>query len=345
MLIMETPTSSEVTPQLNRFVANVENYRLLSLHLKARPDLWTDMSKVATEYIRRTEKIIRVLDGTSQHRDVEDYDDKVVGMGAPDVVIYLDKSARPVSWLVSKFWKDIANDKAVKPMIKFLNIDRNDDSWRDLEVTGSREDTDKRYDFSRLPKDKILAIRAIYSKKKLSEDNWREKVKDKSDLDGKRILIVDEVKSSGNTLMIAQSLLKLAFKTSNVSGVYFWNSRFIPRSPNGRVVQQMTSVPVWYDNETVWGRGVGNKNETYYSFNDSYGIGFREGSFVLSAPHVKPIEKEVVKENGDKVKVIVGFQRQKDELAINLRQDIDQLHTDYLVYIKNNKGLKDRQFE
>lgn len=342
---MEMKSSPEVTPQINRFVAEANNYSVLSHHLKAESDRWTDMAKVATEYIRRTEKIIRVLDGTSQHRDLVDYDDKVVDDGAPDVVIYLDKSARPVSWLVNKFWKDIANDKAVKPMIKFLNIDRNDESWKNLEITGSRDDTDKRYDFSRLPKDKILAIRAIYSKKKLSEDTWREEVMDKNDLDGKRILIVDEVKSSGRTLMIAQNLLKLAFKTSNVSGVYFWDSRFDSIIQNGRVVQQMRSVPVWYDNTTVWGRGVGDKNDAYYNFGNRHGIGPRKASFVLSSPHIKPIEKEVVKENGDKVKVIVGFQRQKDELAINLRQDIDQLHIDYLEYIKNNKGLKGRQFE
>jgi len=93
------------------------------------------------------------------------------------------------------------------------------------------------------------------------------------------------------------------------------------------------------------GRGIGNKNDSYYGFDDSHGIGFREASFVLSAPHVEPIKKEVVKENGDKVKVIVGFQRQKDELAIKLRQDIDQLHIDYLKYIKSNPGLNNRQFE
>lgn len=342
---MEMKSSPEATPQINRFVAKAENYSLLHRHLKAQPDLWTDMSKVAKEYIRRTEKIIRVLDGTSENRDMEDYDNNLVKSGAPEVVIYLDKSARPVSWLVSKFWDDIANDKAVKPIIKFLNIDRNDKSWKNLEVTGSSEDADKRYDFSRLPKDKILAVRAIFSRKKLSENNWREEVMDKSDLDGKRILIVDEVKSSGNTLMIAQSLLKLAFKTSNVSGVYFWNSRFDSILSNGRVAQQMRSVPVWYDNTTVRGRGVGDKNDFYYGFDDSHGIGFREGSFVLSAPHVKPIEKEVVKDNGDKIKVIVGYQRIKDELAIDLRRDINQLHIDYLKYIKSNKGLKDKQFD
>lgn len=340
MLIMETPTSSEVTPQINRFVAKVENYRFLRRHLTAQPDLWEDMSKVAKEYIRRTEKIIRVLDGTGHHRDVVDYDDKVVGEGAPNVVIYLDKSARPVSWLVSKFWEDIADKNAVKPMTKFLNIDRNDKTWGDLEVTGSREHADKIYNFKRLPKEKVLAVRALFYKGKLSEKNWMKEVtKTNSDFDqGKRILIVDEVKSSGRTLMIAQNLLKLAFPSSSVSGVYFWNSRFKPILSSGRLVQQMTSVPVWYDSKETFGRGVGEKSDFYYnSDKNPHDIRFKLGSFILSTPHFETVKKE----NRKGGEMVVG-KRIKDELAISLRQDIDQLHEDYLKYLNNNQGFMKR---
>jgi hypoxanthine phosphoribosyltransferase len=332
---MEMQFSPEVKPQTNRFVADADNYQFLKRHLIAQPEMWKDMSQVAMEYIRKTEKIIRVLDGSSRHRDVVDYDDNLVNQGAPDVVIYLDKSARPVSWLVDKFWKDIADQDVVKPKTKFLNIDRNDQTWKDIDLTESKNPSDVIYDFGRLPKEKILAVRAIFHKGRLSEEKWKDEVtKINSDFDqGKRILIVDEVKSSGRTLMIAQNLLKLAFPTSSISGVYFWNSRYETVPINGQIEQQMTSVPVWYNAKEKYGRGISDKYSFYYNLDENYhDIRFRVGAFVLSTPHIKTTKQE------DGKTVVEG--RIRDELAISLRQDIDQLHVDYMKFANNNPGFK-----
>ncbi|HOR02150.1 MAG TPA: hypothetical protein PKZ92_02725 [Candidatus Woesebacteria bacterium] len=312
---METSLSPEITVNRGVFRADARNYSFLSRHLTAEPDKWRDMTDVASEYISRTRKIIEVLDGTESKRDIVDRDEEAVPLGVPDVVIYLDKSARPVSWLVDKFWSEMADKNAVKPATKFLNIDRNDEIWENLETTGAKEPTDKIYNFNRLPREKVLAVRAIFHKGELSPNNWRnEVIRKNNDLDKKNILIIDEVQSSGRTLKIAQNLLKLAFPTSNISGVYFWDSRFKMIRSNNRNLWQMTSLPIWYDTKMVEGRGVGDKNESYYK-ETPHSLKFRLGSFVLSAPHLKK-----------------GYERQKvsfDSLAVALRKDIDQLYRDY----------------
>jgi len=74
-------------------------------------------------------------------------------------------------------------------------------------------------------------------------------------------------------------------------------------------------VPVWYDTKVVGGRGLGDKNESYYS-QTPHSLKFRVGSFVLSAPHLGQ-----------------GYERQSassDKLTTALRKDIDQLHHDYV---------------
>ncbi len=50
-------------------------------------------------------------------------------MGGYDHVVYLDKSARPVSWLVNMFWNDFAaedlnGNKICRPKHSYVNIDR-----------------------------------------------------------------------------------------------------------------------------------------------------------------------------------------------------------------------------
>jgi len=312
---MEVSYSPERAPDIKVFKADAQNYDFLSRHLTAEPDKWKDMTEVASEYIKCTKDVIKVLDGTDNRRDIKDDDKEAVAAGAPDVVIYLDKSARPVSWLVDKFWSEVADKNSVKPVTKFLSIDREDRIWDDLEITGAKEPTDKIYNFDRLSKEKVLAVRAIFHRGELLPNNWKQEVVKNNDLDQKNILIVDEVKSSGRTLMIAQKLLKRAFPTSNISGVYFWDSRFKLIRSSGQTVQQMTSVPVWYNQREIGGRGVGNKDESYYA-RTPHEFKVRLGSFLLSAPQF-----------GE------GYRRLKvsdDKLSVALRKDINQLHQDYV---------------
>lgn len=345
----EIPNSFDGLSFPNEFAYKRENYKVLSLHLKeTKPEERSCMDDVALRYLSCTEKIIKVLDGTDEHRDLMDYDKNAVPLASPDVVIYLDKSARPVSWLVQKFWPDMADKKAVKPRTKFINIDRDDQIWRDIESAEEGDPTSKTYRFDRIPKDKVLALRALFYRGELSESNWKNEVMDdkKSDLANKNILIIDEVKFKGQTMKLAQGILKLAFPNSNVTGVYFWDSQphavFV--GSGSQCEMQMTSVPAWYDKKDSFGRGVSNKSELYYSGLDHYpsnpdntvkkprDIRFKLGSFILSAPHFEPVYKEKFKENGDKITVIDRAKLIRDKKAILLRQDIDRLYQDYVQH-------------
>ena len=62
--------------------------------------------KIVNERININENIMHYLQDTAQLISVID---GRLGSGVPyDHVIYLDKSARPVSWLVNLFWNDFA---------------------------------------------------------------------------------------------------------------------------------------------------------------------------------------------------------------------------------------------
>lgn len=154
-----------------------------------------------------------------------------------DYVVYLDKSARPVQWLVSEFWDHFAPGKPA-PQSKFINIDRED--WRPS--LGSPEYGDYHPD--------DLDISAIHELRDIFEDPSNS---ERAMFDGKKILIVDEVKVSGDTLKIAEDMFQRTFPSAEISGEWW----MIPSTPldNGSV-----DVPVWYRKDTTAGRGIGNKD-------------------------------------------------------------------------------------
>ena len=121
-------------------------------------------------------------------------------------------------------------------------------------------------------------------------------------LDGKRLLIVDEVSRTGSTLRIAEFLFKAAIpEIAHVEGTYFWH----PKEPVIKAGSEymLTSVPVWYDPSTSIGRGIGELNEDFYrrryeyyrklsEQDDRYDLRkLRTQAFaasVFSAPHLNP---------------------------------------------------------
>ncbi len=66
--------------------------------------------ETAEVYIQKTESMIKKITGEAD------------GQPAADVTIYLDKSARPVSWFVNEFWDNFTDRP--KPRTEFLAIDR-----------------------------------------------------------------------------------------------------------------------------------------------------------------------------------------------------------------------------
>jgi hypothetical protein len=317
---------SSLTSPPSEFVVSTGEYKVLNIHKVRNEERFEgkDMRDVAWEYIYRTNRLIEIIEGrysNEKYGEIRSTDGEKYDGHKFDTVIYLDKSARPVSWLVRKFWQNLSNGENVQPTIHFLNINHKDKALEEAEVSGSSIAEDKIFDFRRLNKDKILAIRALFHQGELSESNWRSEVAKKSVFNGKNILIVDEVECSGKSLECAQRLLKLAFpEVTDISGVYFWDSCF-SQEEYGR---QMNSVPAWYkkrstfgNEKSAFGRGIGDINEAYYK-NTPHSLGIKLGSFVLSAPHIG--------EKFNRLKV------SEDEEAFFLRKDINLLHQDFVRY-------------
>lgn len=300
-----------------------EQYNVSESEFKVLPgqvgyEGWT-MQHVAEEYVQATDKIIGVLDGSITDRDLIDKDNPEKCSLRPDVVIYLDKSARPVSWFVDEFWDQMAQKQdiggesklAPKPETRFLNIDRIDwlDRVEDNEGVPLSDLSALDFDIDQIPPEDIAKIRAISAEGELTEENWQEEVAVRPNyLDNKNILIVDEVKSSGATLFIAQQLLKKAFPSSVVSGVYFWEQL-------GKQVGnkwQMGIAPVWYDADVSVGRMVDDKNMAHYEKayrSGKINLKMYLGAIALSSPQID---------------VDTGL-RARDTRAIDLRRDIEHL--------------------
>ncbi len=178
-----------------------------------------------------------------------------------DTVIFMDKSARPVSWLVSYLWPLLAADRTgneavvpKKPDFKFLNIDRR--QW--LEKTGSYEDETGglKVDRTTVGQD-IQDLRAAFMVSRGDIEKGKETENLPARLDNQNIMIVDEVRVSGTTLDIAKKLAEQAFPTSKISATH-WMVPPIAIDKSG--TRYNADVPIWYTDKTILGRGIGSKD-------------------------------------------------------------------------------------
>ena len=230
-----------------------------------------DINENLIHYLQETALLISVIDGS--------VDREGFGPGKPwDHVVYLDKSARPVSWLVNLFWKHFAapageDRPAPRPPHSYVNIDRSpwfrkvgiqvsDDGRQKAggELATFRDFMDR---ISRVTPRHLAELRALYVPGGIGAEDADAILAAPTVLDGRRVLIVDEVSRTGATLDIAATLFRLAFpKAAEVAGTYFWHPKEPPLKVGGENV--MTSLPVWYDPDTLYGRGIGGISETYY---------------------------------------------------------------------------------
>lgn len=282
------------------------NYNLLregKQGTRNNKDSW-DTEVILEKYVTGTDKVIGLLDGSIRKRAVAIDQEDERSSEAPDAVIYLDKSARPVSWLVDALWDQIAVEDAVKPETEYLNIDRT--NW--FMSQGHKREVAERYlkpddfDIDRVDEDEIAGIRALFVEGDLTEDNWKEEVwSQPTKLDGKKILIIDEVMNQGGTLAIATQLIKKAIPDAVVTGDYFWDtSRSKVSVHNEDMIAD--SVPVWYDATNVFGRGVGDISRAWYEkeYKDEPtpdNLKKLIGHFVLSAPHFDVDTYELIEDN------------------------------------------------
>lgn len=213
--------------------------------------------------------------------------------GKYDTVLFLDKSGRPVSWLMSELWGSFTDQE--RPEIKFVNIDAN-------RLLGYAEDAPRPTPeeisaFSPTDQD-IHEIRQIYSPNQARDDTTY--------LDNKNILVVDEIRVSGATADITEKLLTSAFPSARFEQ-YHWltgATRTTASYAKGQEQRQtlVTKLPVWYHSTDPRGRGVGDVEAGKSKF--------------LSSPQItyQPSNMEEITVSGA-----------QEELSLDLRSDIARL--------------------
>jgi hypothetical protein len=338
-----------------------------------------DSKRTLEEYVKNTDYIIGRLDGSIPPRDNvysidQDLFEKrgtvfftkqeskdIPCAQKPDIVLWLDKSARPVSWMVQELWDQLASRNedgsiADKPQSWFLNIDRF--PWLRASGLGNKEiasGVPGQFDINSIGTDaapvkrQIGWIRGIFVDDKrqdqdgnvitLTEENFDQEVWNmplrctKNNQSPQSLMIVDEVKSSGDTLSIAQQLLSAAFPELVVTRAYWQNDKRAT-SIKGASINKDGWVPVWYDENTAAGRGVGEVSLAWYQ-NSNRNWRHKLGAFVLSTPAVVSDAK-----TGD---------RKVDSRSLALRLDIKELSRSLLkneiVYIPSPQRSNEMRVE
>ena len=234
--------TTETTPDFNPKEPYFDQYEVLVPDPRAtkfrdmNPNAPETKVAVLEDYLTQFDKMVSKI----QDRD---------GLGVPyDTVIFLDKSARPLSWMLSELWDDFAETQTEaagnevlpqKPDQKFLNIDRL--HWR--------KDQETENEFNDVSPTDIEALRAIFQ------------LHDRNVLDGaKKILIVDEISESGDTQRIAAKLLHEAFPNAQID-TFAYMTPEITETKAGPSYNYR-SFPAWYPPKgdrgyhTEDGRGV-----------------------------------------------------------------------------------------
>lgn len=233
------------------------------------------------EYIQRTDRLIHTItDGV----EIRDPDTGELSKKRPDTVIFLDKSARPVAWLMRALWNKLAIDEnegiAEQPDIRFLNIDRK--QWvNTLDIEGNGV-----LDINRLDKTILRSLRSIFVSPIDKQDGLTEKIDiAPASLDGKTILVVDEVHATGRTLSIAQKLLQASFPTAQIAGIHWMSGVSNIGQATGNA-----DLPVWYKQDDPRGRGVNDRMKDP-SRQQSGNLTQNLGKWFLSTPFRIPDKK------------------------------------------------------
>jgi len=189
-----------------------------------------------------------------------------------DRVIFLDKSARPVCWLMRLAWPVLsptidggrASPTPVMPLCSFLNIDRL--QWRSImDPSGTGM-----FDADQIPEEPIIGLRDAFRPHDSSAFTW---------VDGQRVLVVDEVRVSGDTAAIAASILGRSFPNAHFVPSQWMTPRLVTRSGGNRYNNQL---PVWYRDDTHLGRGIGDRDPEWSLQHRSKRI--RAAAWFLSRP-------------------------------------------------------------
>lgn len=269
--------------------------------------------QLQTEYVELTDELIRQMtEGVS----VVDRGTGERVVRKPDYVIWLDKSARPVEWLTRELWDTLAADPETgaipdMPQSRFVNIDR--EQWVntvDPSGTGKME-------IDLVDQSVVRSLRSIFV-----EPKHKEVLDDTIDaapasLDGKTVLIVDEVRSTGRTLDIARKFFERAFPTTSVATTHWMKGTVTVGDRRSGQAQGNADLPIWYKEDSAFGRGVGNRDERLSRLSPSSTQ--RLGAWFLST--ALPKQEGESQDEGKKPQVA-------DPASIQLRSELHQLAKD-----------------
>ena len=267
---METaPIGHELTD-----TPDVQEYELLVGHNRTDGS-YRSTEQLQSEYVRLTDNLVRhMVDGMpfTSTQTGETTTER------PDVVVWLDKSARPLAWMTKELWPTLAADKdgEVSPMphFAFVNIDR--EQWvNELDPHGNGV-----VNMDLISPSVIRSLRSIFidpvHKPATKDEALTEDIDHQpTSLDGKNVLIIDEVQATGRTLRYASAFFKQAFPEARIATDHWMKGVAAKGTAMGNA-----DLPVWYVQNDVYGRGVGNRNP--YISHQSESATQRLGAWFLS---------------------------------------------------------------
>lgn len=108
-----------ITELLDKYTHASEEFPVLNRQshmVQLKPDIagqeTANINDTLIHYVRDTALLISKIDGSLDDEQPFDH------------VVYLDKSARPVSWLINMFWNDFSVGGVARPHHSYINIDR-----------------------------------------------------------------------------------------------------------------------------------------------------------------------------------------------------------------------------
>ncbi|HVX24580.1 MAG TPA: hypothetical protein VG992_04560 [Candidatus Saccharimonadales bacterium] len=239
-------------------------------------------------------------------------------MGDPetraDTLVFLDKSARPLAWMMRTFWDEIAPQERDQetgelrvipmPKMRFATVDRLEwrkDPKKEFIDGGAKEITQANLD----------GLRAIFSRD------------DQHGLDHDKIYVIDEQSESGDTLDIAKQLFTQAFPDATVRGRSFIQHPYVDNPKTGERTYKIQEIPPWYPlksanmtHQDIRGRGVFDAIP-YYRRSDRFRARFPEESnqFLSSPPRTERVLTDEEVQQADLLQM--AFNAAKDDAERN----------------------------
>jgi hypothetical protein len=323
--------SHETHPSTDELEPNFE-YQLLVGHSRTDGSIKSD-EQLRSEYIQRTDELIRKI---TEGVDTVDPATGETERKNFDYVVWLDKSARPVSWLTKEFWPKLAAEpgKDIPPMpqFRYVNIDR--EQW----VNTVDPEGKGLVNVDLVDKSIVRSLRSIFLKPQHKQQGLTEEIDTApAELDGKNVLIVDEVFSSGRTLQIAEKFFERAFPDSNISGSY-WMAGVAQK---GLAVGN-ADLPVWYKEKDSTGRGVDNRDERRSQLSPS--LTQRLGGWFLSTAFKSTDEnsaqlRDEIKHMAHDPNVLIVPSNQREEEEYDVRAtELNHLSIKEFADVKKSLG-------